>query len=98
MGIFFIIGGVAAICGILDFIPILKDIVLPFLVGAVFFGFPYMILYTAYNANGLELTASRFFQVFNPIGVAVIFLGGLGLLFIIKAIKTLIEYIKYREK
>ncbi len=98
LGIFFIIGGVAAICGILDFIPILKDVVLPFLVCAVFFGFPYMILYTTYNANGLELTASRFFQVFNPIGVAVIFLGGLGLLFIIKAIKTLIEYIKYRGK
>lgn len=98
LGVFFIIGGMIAICGILDFIPILKDVVLPFLVGAVFVGFPYMVLHTVYDANDVELTAQNFFQVFNPIGVAVIYFGGLGLLFIIKAIKTLIEYIKYREK
>ncbi|MDE6758282.1 MAG: hypothetical protein K2J89_03270 [Clostridia bacterium] len=97
LGGFFIICSFVGICCILDFISALKDIALPLLVSVLFLSFPYMTLYTIYNANGIALTAKVFFEVFNPIGAAVIFFGSLGLTFIFDAIKTAIDYVRYGD-
>ena len=98
LGAFFIIGGMLGICGTLDFIPILKDVVVPLLFGAVFLFFPYMLMDLVYKSNNKVLTVRSFFELFNPFGAAVIFFGGLGLLCVIGAIKTVMDYIRYREK
>ncbi|MDE5990683.1 MAG: hypothetical protein K2H36_03750, partial [Clostridia bacterium] len=98
LGGFFIICSFVGICCILDFISALKDIALPLLVSVLFLSFPYMTLYTIYNANGIALTAKVFFEVFNPIGAAVIFFGSLGLTFIFDAIKTAIDYVRYGDE
>lgn len=98
LGAFFIIGGLIGLCASLNSLPILKDAVLPILVGAVFLFFPYMLISTVYNSKGIALTVKHFFEVFNVFGAAVIFFGALGVVFVYSGIKAFINYIRFREK
>ena len=98
LGLLFIIGGIIGLCGVYSFVPILKDVIMPLLAGVIFIFFPMAIADTILKESGGALTIKEFFGIFNPLSAAVLFFGWLGLLFVIISIKTLIEYIVYREK
>ncbi|MDE5655114.1 MAG: hypothetical protein K2I46_05845 [Clostridia bacterium] len=98
LGVFFIIGGCLGLCGVYDFIPALKDILVPLLFGSVFLFFPISLMQLVFMSMHKALTLKSFFSTFNVFGAAVIFFGWLGLLFVIVGIKTMIDYIRYREK
>lgn len=98
LGAFFIIGGCLALCGVYDFVPILKDILVPVLFGSVFLFFPISIMKLAYASANRALTLKSFFSTFNMLGAMVVFFGWLGLLFVLVGVKTIIDYIRYRDK
>lgn len=98
LGGFFIAVSCIALCGIYDFVPILKDVLVPILFGAVFMFFPISLIKVIYKSNDTALTIKSLLGVFTPISAAVVFFGWMGLLFVIVGIKTAIDYIRYREK
>ena len=98
VGVFFIFGGVLALCGVYDFIPILKDIFAPILFGVLFLIFPISLVKLVFTSMNRVLTLKTFFSTFNVLGAALIFFGWLGLMFVLYGLKTAIDYIKYRDK
>ena len=98
LGAFFIIGGCIGLCGVYDFIPALKDVVIPFLFGSVFLFFPMSIINTIVKQSDNVVTVKDLFGIFNPISAAVLFFGWLGLLLVFVGVKNIIDYIRYRDK
>lgn len=98
LGVFFIFGGCIALCGVYDFVPALKDVLVPILFGSVFLFFPMSIIQVIIEHSNAGLTLKQMFGIFHPISVAVFFFGWLGLLCIFVGIKNLIDYIRYRDK
>ncbi len=98
LGVFFIIGGLIGLCGVFDFVPILKDVMVPLLFGGFFLFFPISLIQIVINDSGGALTYKQFFGIFNVWGAGVLFFGGLGLYFVFLGIKTPIQYIRYRER
>ena len=85
-------------CGVYDFVPALKDVLVPILFGSVFLFFPMSIIQVIIEHSNAGLTLKQMFGIFHPISVAVFFFGWLGLLCIFVGIKNLIDYIRYRDK
>ncbi|MDE6475179.1 MAG: hypothetical protein K2L70_08785 [Clostridia bacterium] len=98
LGAFFIIGGCIGLCGVYDFIPALKDVLVPLLFGSVFMFFPISIVQVIAKQSGGVMSVKDIFGIFSPISAAVLFFGWLGLLLIYTGIKNIIDYIRYRER
>ena len=98
LGAFFIIGGCIMLCGVYDFIPVLKDVLVPIMAGSIFLFFPISLIQLVYASNEIALTLKSFFEIFTVYGAAVVFFGWLGLMFVFIGIKTAIDYIRYGEK
>ena len=98
LGAFFIIGGCIALCGVYDFIPALKDVVVPILFGSVFMFFPMSIVQVMAKQSDGAMSVKDIFGIFNPISAAVLFFGWLGLLLIYTGVKNIIDFIRYRER
>ncbi|MDE6210457.1 MAG: hypothetical protein K2G42_00565 [Clostridia bacterium] len=98
LGAFFIIGGCIALCGVYDFIPALKDVLVPILFGSVFMFFPMSIVQVIAKQSDGAMSVKDLFGIFNPISAAVLFFGWLGLLLIYTGIKNIVDFIRYRER
>ncbi|MDE6276073.1 MAG: hypothetical protein K2M75_06015 [Clostridia bacterium] len=98
LGAFFIVGGCIALCGVYDFIPALKDVLVPILFGSVFIFFPICLVQLIVKQSDAGLTIKQMFGIFNPISAAALFFCWLGLILIYVGIKNIIDYIRYRDK
>ncbi|MDE6614814.1 MAG: hypothetical protein K2K24_04820, partial [Clostridia bacterium] len=98
LGAFFIVAGCIALCGVYDFVPVLKDVLVPILFGSVFIFFPMSLIQVIVKQSDVGLTFKQIFSIFHPISVAVLFFGWLGLLLIFVGVKNVIDYIRYRER
>lgn len=98
LGAFFIICGCIALCGVYDFIPALKDVLVPILFGSVFMFFPISIVQVMAKQSDGAMSVKDIFGIFNPLSAAVLFFGWLGLLLIYTGVKNIIDYIRYRER
>ncbi|MDE7191161.1 MAG: hypothetical protein K2O35_01630 [Clostridia bacterium] len=97
LGIMFIGGGLMLACGILSFIPFVKDIITPFMAGAFFIVMPWGLVSTLHGEWGLG-EGFKVFTVFSPFSCFAVVLSSVSVLFIANGVIAIMDYIRYGHK
>ena len=98
LGIFFILCGVMALCGLYDFIPFVKRVVFPFMAGITFTAGPMLLVSALLQEKGFALTAYNFIHSLDAIVLGMTYISAIGVYCLIYAVRMAIDYFVYSAK
>ncbi len=99
LGMFFMAGGVLVVAAVFSELAIVKEFIIPFLFGAIFTGFPFMLVFSVAQSEGVAVTFPTFHEFlcsFSPLNGGMFFLAGMGLMLVIYSFVRLFKYLRYR--